>query len=483
MREIFSLEIEQEVIAGLLKHPEYYYQNQINSFLNEDDFANNANKTIFVVILNLIKNNEHVEKLVVAERIKSLGIVLEVSPFEYLRSLNVRVVSQAGFNASVKELKKLWIRRKIRKDFLDGARAMEVEAGGLDFTGIISKANQYSSNTINLSETTNQPRDLFKGIKDLVESIGNDPQEDGLLGPYPIFQKWFGSFTKGDVYVFSALYGVGKSTLIDDILLKVCTKCNPKKKVRGLILDTELETERVQFRKVGSLAKLPPYLIRTGKWRLNEKAIEKVRGVWNELESLEGRLEHIYVGSMTIDEITAIARRWAAQKRAEDPDVELIIGYDYIKISEGVDDSNKEYQIIGSKVNELKKLATEVRAPLITGLQLNRQNDLAMSQRVGWYASYVFKLRRKIEEELILFPDWGNCILEIDKTREWGEDGFEINKQLSYLNSKKEKIFTKNYLNFKVENFDVEEVGTADEMIKKTIKLNSEPSQDDGELL
>ncbi len=479
-KDIYSLEIEQEIIAALLKNSEYFYQNETNTFLTSEDFFNSAHQTIFEVIINLIKNNEHVDKTTVAERVRALGITLEVPVFDYLRSLNVRQVSQKGFNSAVKELKKLWVRRKIKQDNLNCAKAME-SAGALSFSEIISEAGKYTSDIINLGDTSNQPRDLFKGIKDLVENIGNDPQEDGLKGPYPKFQQWFGSFTEGDVYVFSALYGVGKSTIIDDILLKVCTVCNPNKDVRGLIMDSELETERVMFRKIGSLAGISPYLLRTGKWRLNPQTVEKVRGVWNQLENLEGHLEHIYVGNMTIDEQMAIARRWAAQKRAENPDAKLIIGYDYIKISEKIDDSNKEYQVIGSKVNDLKKLGTEIHAPIITGLQLNRNFDLAMSQRVGWYASYVFKLRFKTDEELILFPDTGNCILETDKKREWGELGHEIDRQLSYTDSHGEQVYTKNYLNLDIKNFDVKEMGSLDDLL--SIKLTAAPTQDDGTLL
>jgi replicative DNA helicase len=64
---IFSLELEQHLLAALIKYPEKY--GNIASFINENDFCadeNSINKTIFYVLRQALENAEKMDEVLLS---------------------------------------------------------------------------------------------------------------------------------------------------------------------------------------------------------------------------------------------------------------------------------------------------------------------------------------------------------------------------------------------------------------------------------
>ena len=67
----YSYEIEKQLLAGLLKHPDRYAE--IASFINEDDFwseQEKMNRTIFMVLRQAIEKGEKIDDVVISQRVK-----------------------------------------------------------------------------------------------------------------------------------------------------------------------------------------------------------------------------------------------------------------------------------------------------------------------------------------------------------------------------------------------------------------------------
>ena len=69
---IYSSRIEKHCLGGFLKFSDLILD--IDSFLGEKDFYIEVHKTIFIVIKNAKINNEKIDKVLIANKIKNLGI-------------------------------------------------------------------------------------------------------------------------------------------------------------------------------------------------------------------------------------------------------------------------------------------------------------------------------------------------------------------------------------------------------------------------
>ena len=72
MDSIYSIQIEKHVLGGLIKDPSMFAD--VEKFVTEKDFINEVHQTVFCVIRNCFVNNETIDAVVLAEKIKNIGI-------------------------------------------------------------------------------------------------------------------------------------------------------------------------------------------------------------------------------------------------------------------------------------------------------------------------------------------------------------------------------------------------------------------------
>ena len=164
-----------------------------------------------------------------------------------------------------------------------------------------------------------------------------------------------------------------------------------------------------------------------------------------------------------------------------------VIAYDYVKLTgERVDKNWAEHQAIGEKIDKLKRISEEVNAPLITAMQLNRSGEsfnrnssnlvddssaISLSDRLQWFATFVAIFRRKTLDETALDGErFGTHKLIPLKTRFQGRDAAGHQDLLRRraadpVNGHVSERFVNNFLNFRVENFKVEEEGSLQDII------------------
>jgi len=94
---------------------------------------------------------------------------------------------------------------------------------------------------------------------------------------------------------------------------------------------------------------------------------------------------HEYMPGYSLDKITALYKKYKIKE-----DIQAAF-FDYIKEPEStsINTQRKEYQILGDVATRLKDLSGDLNIPFVTAVQLNRQGDIADSDRIARYGDIV----------------------------------------------------------------------------------------------
>lgn len=494
MNNVFSLRLEKHVLGGLIKNPDIFAD--VGGFLTEKDFYNEVHATIFLCIRSILEKNEKIDKVILSERIKNLGISFkdDVDIFDYIDGISFTQITGKATMEAAKEL----IVYRIRRELIQTAEKIKtntIDADGKTADEIISEADSIYGEKTSSYTFKEEPENLFKDISVLIEERGENPNEDvGFLTPYEEFNRLFGGLRPGNIYAIASRPGQGKTTWINDL----CTKTAKRNKLKALILDTEMSKEEMQFRMAASISGVPIYYLETGLWRKNAEFVKKTRAAFQQMEKME--YYHLHVGNKDIDEICSMTRRWHLSNVGRGKP--CIIAYDYIKLTgEKIGQNWAEHQAIGAKVDKLKKLSEELCSPIVTAVQLNRSGEnanknssdviddssaIAGSDRLQWFASFVSIFRRKTVDEIAMdTQDSGTHKLIALKTRFQGKDAAGHHDLVKRTLPNGEEKWVRNYLNFQVTNFNIEEKGSLKDSINRQnaqFKLG-DGSQNDGDIL
>jgi len=493
---IYSLQVERHVLSGLLKHQDLFAD--VDVFLTENDFYNDVHCTIYSIFKNIKHKGENVDKVLLAEKIKNLGISFkdEINIFDYIDNLTFSQITEQATMESCKELIRLRVRREISQT-ADKLKEYVNKNCEDSLDQIIGKIDHIYNKKISSYSENDVPINIFDGLEDLIEEIGNTPKDEtGLITPYSEFNRMYGGLKNGNIYAIASRPGQGKSTWLNDICFKTST--NPKNKTKTLILDTEMQTVDIQLRMVASLSGVPVWYLETGNWRKNEDMTKKVREAWAKVKTYE--YFHYHVGNKNIDQICSIIRRWYLSKVGRGN--QAMIAYDYIKLTgEKVGQNWAEHQAIGDKIDKLKRISEEIHCPIVTAMQLNRTGEsfnrkgsevvddssvISLSDRLQWFASFVAIFRRKTLDEITLDgQSFGTHKLIPTKTRFQGKDAAGHQDLVRRLDSTGKETWAQNYLNYQVANFNIEERGSLVDVARHQREQHqlNDANPNDGELL
>lgn len=459
MKLPFSTEIERVFLATLIAHPETIAE--YRNYLSEDLCHNDIHRIIINGIINLFDDKKSVDVVRLCSYISNIGLSDrdDVDVVDYISVIAKKSPVKPGkINDYFKDVYKYYIARKVFSACNDTTQEVASNINS-DVATIVSIAEKNLSKCVTAAvEDEYLPVDLYESIAEQIEDFAKNNGSFGIDTPWPTWNRWWGPLTVGDLTVVAAPAKNGKSTFLSEIVETPFLPANRGKNVKILFLDTELETFRVQSRKVSAMTDINEFFIKSGDWKNNPEMKEKVQSALRTLESRKGIVKHMYVANMPIDKISSIIRRWAILDT--DPDDMRIVIYDYLKLTgEKKDNSHTEWQILGDKCDALKHLCSEVKACGIAAIQTNQQYDVAASQRIKWFASNILLLKKKDPEELSEHgPKFGTHILKPFEMRNHGPDWVE--EEYVKTASQDGILYQKNFLNLKIHNFCITECGT-----------------------
>jgi replicative DNA helicase len=98
----------------------------------------------------------------------------------------------------------------------------------------------------------------------------------------------------------------------------------------------------------------------------------------------------------TIEKVVALYKKYKLKH-----DIGLMV-FDYIKepsLNASADRQRREYQILGDVTTKLKDLAGELDIPCLAAIQINREGNVADSDRVARYADIIMQWMKRSKEE------------------------------------------------------------------------------------
>lgn len=458
-------EIERACLAGFLKWPKNI--SDYLGLLSPSHFYNRIHAAIYSAITNLFKEIGNVDQIMVAEKLSAIGLTRfeDLNILDYIESLSYMNVKEEVIGQYVANILKYNYARKV-DTALDTSKKelrsnIDQPLGSL--VNIVDRTLE-EAGTENIADE-DKPIDVFTTMPYRLIEWAENPKPMFLKTPFDVFTKMYGGFSFGDLYVIAAGPKVGKSTMVNYFAYEVAGL--PENNCLALVLDTELETDRIIARNLSSLSGVNEYKIKTGKFLNNISDKNKVFSALNSLEKYQGKVHHKYVANKSIDEVISIARRWYAQNVKNGENV--LIVYDYLKSTqENIGSAFQSFELLGMKTDKLKKLASELpRTACLTAVQTNRQNQAAMSSQIEWFCSNMYRLEKKSPEEITASgKDFGTHKLIEVRARVQGEEAAGADNYILKKTAEGNE-YVENYINFKIENFKVTECGTALDMYKK----------------
>ena len=491
--QIYSLKIEKHVLSGLIKYPDIF--TEIEKFIGEKDFFNEVHRTIFCVIRSTLISGEKLDKFLLAEKIRNLGVTFkdEIDIYSYIDNLAFSQIKHKAIIEAAKELLKLRIRRELQDTCQNVMKYIE-GSGNESVDNIISNCDSMYNQQINSYSLDEEPVSIYEDLEDMIEECGNEPNEDvGFKTSFPEFNRLYGGLRAGNLYAVVARPGQGKTTWINNMVMK-CSEIND---VPVLMLDTEMITRDIKFRTASAITDVPMWYLETGNWRKNQDLTQKVR---NKISTInrEAKCYHAFIGNKNVDQVCSLVKRWYLSVVGRGNP--CIISYDYIKLTgEKVAQNWAEHQAIGDKIDKLKKLSEEINAPIVTAMQMNRSGEnhnrrggditddssaISLSDRLQWFASFVAIFRRKTLDEIAADGEnFGTHKLVPLKTRFQGKDAAGHHDLVRRPMDDGSFRYMNNYLNFSVRNFNVEEQGSLHDVIESQMERFNpeEENPNDGE--
>lgn len=499
---IFNVELEQHLLAGLIKYPKKYFS--ISSFISEEDFYcedSYVNKTLFLVIKQIIESGEQLDDLLLSQRVKSLGISFEdnIDVFEYIKSLRLRQISQASIESIANDLKKVSARRSISKSCLDVVKKMKSASLDLSLTDLIDQADaSYNKNVDLFSLKDDIPQDIAGEMEGFIEGRALCPIEEfGLMGPHKRLNEMYGSLLRpGNITVVVARSGVGKTQFCMDFSTKVAMENS----VPVLHFDNgEMSKEELMIRQCAAMSGVSMHLLETGKWRQKgRETIDKVVSVWSRLKKL--KFYYYNVAGMDVDSMINVLKRFYYSTVGRGK--RMIFSFDYIKTTSEKNSKNQSHwQLIGDMVTKFKNcIQHEIcedgvpMIPMITSVQSNRygitnnrtsenvvddESIVSLSDQITQFSSHLFVLRKKTLDEQENEPEsFGTHKLICLKYRHLGENAIRAIDPVELPEGGKKN----NYIHLEMKNFNLTEKGDLVDMLDFESLSGITPNEDFDEL-
>jgi hypothetical protein len=181
----------------------------------------------------------------------------------------------------------------------------------------------------------------------------------------------------GTLLVIAARKKMGKSTFLSNIAIHVAYILNKP----VLYVDTELSFNEWRTRALSTVSGVKEREIKHGGYDdLTYGHLKKASRLVK-----KGKLFHEYMPGYSVDKLVALYKKYRHKEN-----IGLIV-FDYLKEpdSTSIDRQRKEYQILGDVTTKLKDLAGQLDIPALTAVQLNRDNDIADSDRIARYADVI----------------------------------------------------------------------------------------------
>lgn len=223
----------------------------------------------------------------------------------------------------------------------------------------------------------------------------------GIPSKFTLLNQYF-TYEPTELVLLKARMKMGKSAfMMNEAIHKI------KMGVPTVYFDTEMSDRLFFERMLANITGIELHKIKSGKYGEDESEILQKAIDWIKQQPFV----HIYDPQFTNENIYSICNMLKYKMGLE------FVIFDYLKSN--VLESSAQYNELGSKCDYLKNnIAGDLQLSVLAGCQLNRQNQVADSDKIERYASVSLLWRNKTSDEIINeSEDCGNFKLTVSLNR------------------------------------------------------------------
>lgn len=354
-----NLEAEQSVL-GAAFISKTALQKVCDDLMPESFFID-AHSKIYEVLKELYQEGIAVDITTVTDKLKSKKLLSQIGDVDYL----LEIVNSVPTASNVDYYINIVNEKAILRSLIETA------------TGIVSEAYMGDS-TINetlddaerkiLNVVKNRKTSEFKPIQEALSQAQSNLEKlsesggdiTGVPTGFYDLDKVTTGFHENELIILAARPGMGKTAIVLNMVVNVATYT--KKNVA--VFNLEMSADQLAMRMISSAGQIDGYKIRTGKlehndWKRVNEAISQLAETHIMIDDTPG---------ISIGEIRAKCRRLASTEHG----LALIV-IDYLQlVSTTSKYAGNRQQEVAEISRELKKLALELKVPIIACAQLSR---------------------------------------------------------------------------------------------------------------
>lgn len=388
-KEMFCQAVyERALLSYCFESIDNYYI--VASAVSDQDFLRPEHRLLWIMMGSLVKRGaSKFDGSMIINEAKTNGVLKDVGGYEYVNAIIGMDLSDSNIDYYVKKVldasTKFQLYMRLQAGLMDISKdAINEDVTATDMIGAVGKeVMDLSLKSKAVKEATN----LADGLDEYIEERRKHPIEYcGMSSGFEILDKRIDGLVPGTLTVLCARPKHGKSTFLCNVGAHVAYELGKP----VLYVDTEMPFDQWRSRIIAMLSGIPERRIKHGGYTDQE--------YYNIKQSVDvikkGKFFHEYMPGYSVDKLAAIYNKY---KHVEG--IELAI-FDYIKEPPGGSKERKEYQLLGDVTTALKDMSGELQIPFLCANQLNRQKDIADSDRILRYADVLMFLKPKEMEEI-----------------------------------------------------------------------------------
>lgn len=404
---------ERAILAGIFRHGSDVFMD-VCDIIQQATFSVDENATIFRCISEIFNAGHSLDIPSILSKAEELGLgeyFTKHGVIEHLRAIAATHVEASNVRKHAMTIKRLQFARELQ----DAARESYNLVGEVDGSESLSKILATAEGPLQELALKYQGVNQENPISEIKDDIGDyvthlEESEIGSAGICSGFPIWDdaigGGLNRKCVDLVNARLKVGKSMMVDNVAMNV----GGVQQIPVLVLDTEMSKNDHYNRLLAYVARIDSKDIKNKKYRLDPENIKKVRDAAKYLSTVKYSFKNI--AGMHINEALILAKRWLIKNVGFDANGNLkdcLIIYDYIQVTDAseINDSNKEYQVLGFYTKALHNFAVVNDCPILAFCQSNRagaedasSTSIGGSDRIAQVATSISHLMKKSDEEI-----------------------------------------------------------------------------------
>ena len=419
---------ERALLLFCINSIENYYT--IASTVTGQDFLLPDHSMLWMIITTLVKRNvPKIDSELIIQEAESNGVLQSVGGYEYISSIMNMDIPEDNIDYYIDKVLNASTKHQLYVALSNNMSSLEAGANDDDLTSadvLGAAANDVMTLSMQ-SKAVKEATNLSEGFDDFIEEKMQNPVKyNGMSTGYPILDKRIDGLVPGSLTVICARPGEGKSTFLSNIGKHAAYVM--QKPV--LYVDTEMTFDQWRPRIIAMMSGVLERRVKHGGY--NEQEMYNIQRAGELIKN--GKYFHEAMPGYSVEKLVALFKKY---KYVED--IGLAI-FDYIKSPPGADfNVKKEFQLLGDVSTALHDLATELNIPFICASQLNRDMDVADSDRILRYVDNLIFLQPRGKDELESVrpfeKDYGYHKLTIKKARFGGTTpeegiGYEFTKKI-----------------------------------------------------